>query len=244
MLNEAAILAAREAKKEIDMKDLEEAATKVKLGPQKKRIQTEEDRKITAYHEGGHALVAYYMPHMDAVHKISIIGRGLSLGHTLIPPALDRVHETKTRLEEQLATMLGGRAAEELIFSEMTTGAGDDIEKATQLARAMITDYGMSSMGPLNLGEDKGRSYYEMTTLSEGTKEKVDEEIKSMMLTAYKTAQKVIKAHKDKLDLVAAALMEKETLEADEFDDIMKGVIKTVPAATKKSTAKKPSKAD
>jgi cell division protease FtsH len=223
MLNEAAILAARDNKKEIDMLDIEEAATKVKLGPQKKRMQTEDDRRITAYHEGGHALVAYFSPHMDPVHKISIVGRGLSLGHTMIPPSQDRVHETKTRLLEQIATMLGGRAAEELIFKEMTTGAGDDIEKATQVARAMVIDYGMSNIGAINLGEDKGRSFYEMTTVSDEMKYKIDQEIKRIMDEGYKVAEKTLKENRPILDRVAAALMEKETLEGDEFDDIVKG---------------------
>src|SRR3989344_4551290 len=123
MLNEAAILVAREGHKEMTMKDIEEAATKVKLGPQKKRIQSELDRKMTAYHEVGHAVCTWAQPGMDPVHRISIVSRGMSLGHTLVPPAADRVHETKSRLLSQIAMMLGGRAAEELIFHEFTTGA-------------------------------------------------------------------------------------------------------------------------
>ncbi len=150
MLNEAAILAARLAKKAIDMADLEEAATKVKLGPEKKRLQSEDDRRMTAYHEAGHALVSWQMPHMDPVHRISIVSRGMSLGHTLMEN-IDRVHETKTRLIEQISVMLGGRAAEELVFNEITTGASDDIEKATQVARAMVMRFGMSSLGPTTL---------------------------------------------------------------------------------------------
>jgi cell division protease FtsH len=131
MLNEAAILAARLNKKAIDMSDLEEAATKVKLGPERKRLQTEEDRKMTAYHEAGHALVSWFMPGMDPVHRISIVSRGMSLGHTMMEPT-EHVHETKTHLLEQIAVMLGGRAAENLVFKEMTTGASDDIAKATE----------------------------------------------------------------------------------------------------------------
>src|SRR3989344_5957113 len=141
MLNEAAILAAREGKTKIDMVDLEEAATKVKLGPEKKRLQSDLDRKMTAYHEAGHAVVTRMLPHMDPVHRISIVSRGMSLGHTLIPPAADRLHETKSHLEEQIISMLGGRAAEELVFKEMTTGASNDIQNATAIAREMIVAF-------------------------------------------------------------------------------------------------------
>lgn len=236
MLNEAAILAARDSKKVIDMHDIEEAATKVKLGPQKKRLQTEDDRRITAYHEGGHAVVAYYMPHMDAVHKISIVGRGLTLGHTMIPPSQDRVHETKTRLIEQITAMLGGRAAEELIFHEMTTGAGDDIEKATQVARAMVVDYGMSELGPLNLGEDKQRAFYEATTVSENLRARIDTEIKRLIDSRYKEAQRILKEYKTKLDDVAAALVERETLEGDEFKSIMEKNHEKAKKTTTKSS--------
>lgn len=223
MLNEAAILAARLNKKAIDMKDLEEAATKVKLGPEKKRLQSDEDKKITAYHESGHALVSYYMPHMDPVHRISIVGRGLSLGHTLIPPAEDRVHETKTRLLEQISTMLGGRAAENLIFNEMTTGAADDIDKATQLARTMVIDYGMSELGPLSFDVQRTKMMiYDAPNLSEATQAKIDAEIKKIIDLSYQKAEQILKKNKKKLDQVATALLEKETLEQEEFQKIMK----------------------
>ena len=161
MLNEAAILAARLNKKAIDMKDLEEAATKVKLGPEKKRLQTEEDRRMTAYHEAGHAMVSWYMPHMDPVHRISIISRGMSLGHTMMEP-IERTHETEIHLLEQIAVMLGGRAAETLIFDTISTGASDDIAKATEVARAMVTRFGMSKLGPINLDTER-RMMYEPT---------------------------------------------------------------------------------
>ncbi|MEK9200860.1 MAG: ATP-dependent zinc metalloprotease FtsH, partial [Patescibacteria group bacterium] len=151
-LNEAAITAARESKKQIEMKDIEEAATKVKLGPQKKRTQTDDDKKMTAYHEVGHAVTTWAQDGMDPVHRISIVSRGMSLGHTLVPPSSDRVHETKTRLLSQITMMMGGRAAEELIFNEVTTGASNDIDKATAVARNMVMEYGMSSLGPINYG--------------------------------------------------------------------------------------------
>lgn len=220
MLNEAAILAARVGKKAIEMSHLEEAATKVKLGPEKKRLQTEDDKKITAYHESGHALVSHFMKHTDPVHRISIVGRGMSLGHTLIPPSQDRVHETKSRLLEQIATMLGGRVAEELIFSEMTTGAADDIEKATSLARTMVIQFGMSALGPINLTEDRNNPY-EAVTISNELQAKIDVEIRRIMDEAYKHAEKLLKTNKKALDAVAAELLKKETLESEEFEAIV-----------------------
>lgn len=231
MLNEAAILAARLGKKEIDMSDLEEAATKVKMGPEKRRMQSENDKKITAYHEGGHAVVSFFSPNADPVHRISIVGRGLSLGHTLIPPAQDRVHETKTRLLETIATMLGGRAAEELIFSEMTTGASDDIEKATDIARQMVVDYGMSSLGPINYDTERNRAYGEIAQLSQEMQAKIDDEVQKIMSQAYKIAQKILKDNRKKLDRVADTLLSIETLEGEEFKRIMDG-----RAPIKKST--------
>lgn len=221
MLNEAAILAARQNEKAITFKDIEEAATKVKLGPEKRRLQSEEDKRITAFHEGGHALVSYYNPHMDPVHRISIVSRGMSLGHTLIPPAQDRVHETKTRLLEQIAVALGGRVAEEMVFSEMTTGAANDFEASTRLARAMVIEYGMSDLGPINYDNDKARMYYETSTVSEEMQGKIDEEINKIIDTAYKKARAIIKEHMSDLEKVADALMEKETLEGEEFVKII-----------------------
>jgi cell division protease FtsH len=221
MLNEAAILAARLGKKKIDMSDIEEAATKVKLGPEKKRMQSEDDKKITAYHESGHALVSYFMPHADPVHRISIVGRGLSLGHTLIPPAQDRVHETKTRLLEQISTMLGGRAAEELIFSEMTTGAADDIEKATEVARTMVIEYGMSNLGPINYDFERARMFAEYSQISDVMQSKIDQEVREIIDQCYKNSQKILKQNKEKLDQVAEALLSRETLEGEQFEAIM-----------------------
>lgn len=221
MLNEAAILAARLNKTTIDMKDLEEAATKVKLGPERRRLQTDDDRKITAYHESGHAIVSYHMPHADKVHRISIVGRGLSLGHTLIPPEIDRVHETRSRLVEQISMMLGGRAAEELVFSEMTTGASDDIDKASQVARTMVVDYGMSDLGPISFDTER-RMMYDVSNISNEMQAKIDNETKKIIDEAYKVAVVILKKNKKKLDEVAEELVKVETLEGDEFDKIMK----------------------
>ncbi len=220
MLNEAAILAARLGKKAIDMKDLEEAATKVKLGPEKRRLQTEEDRRMTAYHEAGHALVSWYMPGMDPVHRISIVSRGMSLGHTMMEPT-EHVHETKTHLLEEIAVMLGGRAAENLIFKEMTTGASDDIAKATEVARTMVVEYGMSDLGPINLDSESRRNPYESVQVSPEMAARIDGQVKKITDEAYKNASDILKKLKDKLDLLASELLKRETLEAEDFAKIM-----------------------
>lgn len=215
MLNEAAILAARLSKKAIDMSDLEEAATKVKLGPEKRRLQSEEDKKMTAYHEAGHALVSWHMPHMDPVHRISIVSRGLSLGHTMMEPT-EHVHETKTHLLEQISVMLGGRAAENLVFKEMTTGASDDIAKATEVARTMVVEFGMSELGPINLDGER-RRFYEQTNISPDMAAKIDEQVKKITDDGYKTATTILIKLRKKLDILARELLKKETLESEEF---------------------------
>ncbi|MEK7526689.1 MAG: AAA family ATPase, partial [Patescibacteria group bacterium] len=228
MLNEAAIAAARDNKDAIEMTDIEEAATKVKLGPARKRLQRDEDKKITAYHEAGHAIVTHFLPLMDPVHRISIVARGMSLGHTLIPPAADRSHESRQRLTEQLAAMLGGRAAEEIIFGDITSGASNDIEKVTMVARAMVEEYGMSAvMGPVNWGPqssygDFGNvNYAESAPISQNMQEKVDAEVKRIVEAAYKVALEVLKKHKGSLKKVADALLDKENLDRDEFETIV-----------------------
>ncbi len=227
MLNEAAILAARENRSEITSKDIEEAATKVKLGPAKRKLQSEEDRKITAYHEAGHAVVTHFLPKTDPVQRISIVARGMSLGHTFIPPASDRTHDTKNRLLDQVAAMLGGRAAESIVFDEMTSGAASDIEQATRIARAMVTDFGMSDLGPVNLGaqydvDDLGRpQWFEPMQISQAMQEKVDNEIKRIVEEAYGRARVVLKSHRKELDKVASRLLEVETLDREEFEKIV-----------------------
>jgi cell division protease FtsH len=227
MLNEAAILTARENRGKIEMRDIEEAATKVKLGPAKKKLQSEEDRKLTAYHEAGHAIVCHSLPKMDPVHRISIVARGMSLGHTLIPPVADRTHETKSHLIEQITAMLGGRAAEETIFNEMTSGASNDIEMSTRLARAMVVDFGMSPLGPINLGPQTEYSefgvpeWYEPAQVSPYMQEKVDLEVKRIMDSCYKEALTLIKKNRSLINKVVDELLEKETLERDEFEKIV-----------------------
>ncbi len=228
MLNEAAILAARENKKEIDMKDIEEAATKVKLGPEKKRLQSDLDRKMTAYHEAGHAIVSYYSPNLDLVHRISIVSRGMALGYTLSPPEKDRLHETKSRLIEEIAMTMGGRAAEQLIFNEMTSGAANDIDQATRIARYMVMEFGMSDLGPVNFGPDRditewGKSLMDQNAISPETLGAIDREVKKFLDEGYKKAAELLKKHKKQLDKIAAELVKKETVESEEFEALMGG---------------------
>ena len=201
------------------MKDLEEAATKVKLGPEKKRLQSDEDRKMTAYHEAGHALVSWQMPHMDPIHRISIVSRGMSLGHTMMEP-IERTHETRTHLIEQIAVMLGGRAAENIIFNEMTTGAADDIAKATQVARAMVVQFGMSELGPMNLDGER-RMIYEPSEVSPEMAAKIDVQVKKITDECYDKAKQVLLKIRDKLDLLAGELLKKETLESEQFEKLI-----------------------
>ncbi|MBL7036642.1 ATP-dependent zinc metalloprotease FtsH [Candidatus Microgenomates bacterium] len=227
MLNEAAIYAARTGKSEITMEDIEEASTKVKLGPAKKRLQSKEDKKITAYHEGGHAIATHFTPNMDPVHRISIVARGMSLGHTLIPPAADRSHDTKTRLMGQIVAMLGGRVAEQEVFSEMTSGASNDIAQATRIARAMVIEWGMSSLGPINFGADSGlgdfgqMEWYKENTVSPAMQEKIDLEVKKIIDTGYKEAEKLVIKHRKLLDKVAEKLIKIETIDRGQFEKIV-----------------------
>lgn len=221
MLNESAIHAARGHKEKIEMADVEEAATKVKLGPEKKRLQTEFDRKITAYHEAGHGIVTHFQPNMDPVHRISIVSRGLSLGYTLIPPAKDRLHETKTHLLERIASIMGGRAAEEIVFNEVTTGAANDFNQSTRIAKAMVIEFGMSALGPVNYGAyndvTEWSTGYEQNTISENTLNKIDVEVKKIIDEAYTLAKNLINTNRDKLDKVAEELLKKESLDDEEF---------------------------
>jgi len=226
MLNEAAILAARTGKKAIDSLDIEEAATKVKLGPQRKRMQSEEERKMTAYHEGGHAVVAHFLPHVDPVHRISIVARGMTGGHTLVPPSVDRYTETKTRLLERIATLLGGRAAEDLIFGEFTTGASSDLEIASTLAREMVTEFGMSDLGPTIFAPRAQFGTWPMmpgdsAQVSPELAAKIDKEVARFIDAGYKKAKELLVRQRVKLDKVAAALLEKETLDRDDFEKLV-----------------------
>ncbi|EKD80500.1 MAG: hypothetical protein ACD_40C00074G0008, partial [uncultured bacterium] len=227
MLNEAAILIARENRSEITFDDIEEAATKVKMGPTKKRIQTEEDRKMTAYHEAGHALVTHFLTHTDPVHRISIVSRGRALGFTLIPPAADKYQETRTELLEEICTLLGGRAAEILVYNDLTAGASSDIDKVTRTARAMVVDYGMSPLGPIDFGPQEGlsewgRNYMEPTDVSDAKRSEIDDEVKRIVNACERTTMEILKKERKTMDKVVAALMKTESLERDEFEKIVK----------------------
>ncbi|OGY10103.1 MAG: cell division protein FtsH [Candidatus Blackburnbacteria bacterium RIFCSPHIGHO2_01_FULL_44_64] len=238
MLNEAAILAAREDRKEVETRDINEAATKVKLGPARKRLQSEDDKKITAYHEAGHALVNHAMPNLDPVDRISIVARNESLGQTYAPPEVDRVHETKTRILQAITMMLGGRVAEELVFDEMTTGASNDIDRATDLARRMVIDFGMSALGPINWGpyydtDSMGRPRsMDPVSVSQTVQDKVDVEIGKIISGCYKDAQRIVKNERKMMDRVVDALMVKETLDREEFE----GIVGKKPQIKKKAS--------
>ncbi len=226
MLNEAAIHAARAGQEKISMEDIEEAATKVKLGPEKKRLQSDLDKKLTAYHEAGHAIVSHFLLYTDPVHRISIVSRGMALGYTLIPPAKDKLHETKSHLLEQIAVMMGGRAAEELIFNELTTGAANDFDQATKIAKSMVIEYGMSELGPINFGPtidvtEWGKSYMEQNTVSQEVLAKIDSEVKKIINDGYEKAKRILLEKKEYLEKVSETLIKQENLDQDEFEKIV-----------------------
>ena len=230
MLNEAAIKAAREGKDTINFADIEDAATKVKLGPEKKRMQSKNEREMTAYHEAGHAIVTHFLTRTDPVHRISIVSRGQALGYTLIPPAVDKYQHTKTELLEEICTLLGGRGAEMLIYNELTAGASSDIDKVTRIARAMIVDYGMSSLGPLDFGPSEdvsswGRTYLEPSDVSEAKKSEIDREMHKIVKACEVTTAKILKSKRKIMDEIVKVLLVKESLEREEFEKIV-GVTK------------------
>jgi cell division protease FtsH len=224
VLNEAALLAAREEKKVISNLQIDEAIDRVMAGPQRKsRIMSDEERRVTAYHEAGHALVAHALPHTDPVHKITIMPRGRALGYTMVLPDDDKYSTTRNQLLDQLAYSLGGRAAEELIFHDPSTGASNDIEKATALARAMVTQYGMTeAIGAIKLGSDAsepfmGRDYGHQRDYSENVAAKVDSEIRKLIENAHQEAFDILVANRVTLDAMVLQLLEKETLNKEEI---------------------------
>ena len=233
MLNEAAIAVAREERSEVSLEDIEEASLKVKLGPSKKRLQDEYERQITAYHEAGHAVLAHVLPYSDPVHRISIVSRGRALGFTFTPPERDRLQTTKSELLDQIVEMLGGRAAEQFKFNEQTAGASSDIKKATQLARSMVVEYGMSELGPMNFGpqyenQDYNKVWGQPYEISDRLQEKVDQEIQRILQQAKDKSMSLIKKYQDQLDRVSEKLLEVETLDRDEFEQLM-GMDKSKP---------------
>jgi len=227
MLNEAAILAARLGQKKIRAADLEESATKVELGPERKRLQSDEERRMSAYHEAGHAVVSHSLPHTDPVHRVSIVSRGQALGFTMITPQRDRYNQTKTELLQRVTVLLGGRAAEEARFGEMTIGAGSDLERANRIARAMVAEYGMSELGPLAFsfkGPVNGWPYSPQegrVEYSEKMAGKIDEQVGKIIEECFEKAKKILSEKREKLDLVAEELVKKETIEGEEFKRLM-----------------------
>ena len=229
VLNEAALLAARRNYKEIGMKEIEDAMVKVTMGPEKKtRVRSEKENRLVAYHEAGHAVVSRYLPTQDPVHQISIIPRGMAGGYTMYRPTEDKSFMSKTEMEENIVSLLGGRVAEALILNDISTGASNDIERASQIARNMVTKYGMSEkVGTVMFGGGEGevflgRDFAQTKDYSEETAALIDEEVKRIVQTAYEKAVKILTEHVDKLHAVAGVLMEKEKIEGEEFNNIFK----------------------
>ena len=227
VLNEAALLAARRNLKEIHEKEIEDAMVKVTMGPEKTtRVRSEKEKKLVAYHEAGHAVVSKFLPTQDAVHEISIVPRGMAGGYTMYQPTEDKSFMSKTEMIEQIISLLGGRASEELILDDISTGASNDIERATKIARAMVTKYGMSDrIGPMALGAGQeevflGRDFAQSKEYSEETAGVIDEEVKAVIDTAYRNAEEILRRNIDKLHAVAGVLLEKEKIDGDEFEAI------------------------
>jgi cell division protease FtsH len=228
LLNEAALLAARENKSQIEMVDCEEAIDRVIAGPERRsRVISHREKEIVAYHEGGHALVGKLLPNADPLHKITIIPRGMALGYTMQLPTEDRFLLAKGEIVDRITVLLGGRVSEELIFHEVTTGAQDDLQKATNLARKMVTEYGMSAkLGPLALGRKHeqvflGRDIMEERNYSEEVASQIDAEVRAIVDACYANAYHLLETNIDKLHRLAEALLEKETVEADEVDRLL-----------------------
>ena len=228
LVNEAALFAARRNKRSVDMKDFEDAKDKIYMGPERKSaVMREEERRNTAYHESGHAVVAKVLPKADPVHKVTIMPRGMALGVTWQLPEHDRVNLYKDRMLEELAILFGGRAAEEVFLNSMSTGASNDFERATKMARDMVTRYGMSdSLGTMVYVDTESESIFGRTnskTVSELTQQKVDAEIRSLIDSQYALAKSILENNRDKVEAMVTALLEWETIDAEQINDIMEG---------------------
>jgi cell division protease FtsH len=236
VVNEAALLAARFSRSEIGMHELEEAIDRVLAGPERRsRVISEKEKKVIAYHEAGHALVSHALPNADPVHKVSIVSRGRALGYTLTLPTEDRFLVTRSELIDELAMLLGGRVAEEIVFDEPTTGAQDDIQRCTRIAKSMVTEFGMSRLGPLALGQTEsqpflGRDFGHVQDYSNDVAAKIDEEVRRLVEEAHDEAHEILTKYRDKLDLMVERLLEKESLEKEEVSEILAEVAKQSPA--------------
>jgi cell division protease FtsH len=250
-MNEAAILAARRNKKSVGMKELEQSIEKVMMGPERKsRVLSKKEKEITAFHESGHAIVGHLLPNCDPVHKVSIVSRGMALGVTWFLPEEDKHLYPRSKFEDELASLMGGYVAEKLTFGEMTTGASNDLQRATNIARKMVTEYGMSSLGPVIFGEKNnevflGRDFGHVKNYSEEIAAKIDEEIKKIIDIAYKNAESLLTKHEKILKNIANELIKKETLSSDEFKKFFQDIKvpkKTNYATTSSKAASKQSK--
>lgn len=230
LVNEAALLAARHGRKVIDMTELEEGIMRVIAGPEKKsRLISEKEKAVTAYHEMGHAMVGHFLENTDPVHKISVVSRGQALGYTISLPTEDKFLTTKAELEDNLAMTLGGRAAEEVVFGEITTGAANDLEKSTGVAKSMVMRYGMSEeLGPRVLGHNQampflGREFSQEPDYSEEVARQIDAEIRRIIEEAHERARQILRDHREQLDRIALILIQRETIEREEFEALLDG---------------------
>ena len=230
LVNEAALLAARQGKREIDHLQLEEGIMRVIAGPEKKtRVMSEKERRVTAFHEMGHALVAHYLDNTDPVHKISVISRGQALGYTISLPTEDKFLTTRAELSDTMAMTLGGRAAEEIVFGEVTTGASNDLEKVTATAKQMVMRFGMSEkLGPRVFGHDHGqpflgREFSSEPDYSDEIAREIDDEIRRIVEEAHQAARAVLEEHRDKLDVTSEILLRRETIEREQFIELLEG---------------------
>jgi len=230
MLNESALLAARKGKNNIEMSDVEEAMVKVMLGPEKRsRVISDEEKKLTAYHEAGHAIVSRFLKNHDTVHQISIIPRGSAGGYTMYRPNEDKSYHSKKEMEEHIVSLLGGRVAEKLVLDDISTGASSDLDRATKIARAMVMQYGMSDkLGPLTFGVNQeevflGRDFNNQRNYSEKVAAEIDEEVRNIVIKGYNEAQRILNENIDKLHTTAKILLEKEKIDAKEFNEIFEG---------------------
>ncbi len=229
VLNEAALLSARRNLPEIGMKEIEDAMVKVTMGPEKRtRVRSDKENKLVAYHEAGHAVVSRFLPTQDAVHQISIVPRGMAGGYTMYRPTEDKSFMSKSEMQENIISLLGGRVAEKLVLDDISTGASNDIERATKIARDMVTKYGMSDrIGTITLGQNQeevflGRDFAQSKEYSEETAAIIDEEVKKIIDFAYRAAAEILQANIDKLHAVAGVLLEKEKIDGDEFEAIFR----------------------
>ena len=227
VMNEASLLAARRNKAEINMQEVEDAMVKVTMGPEKRsRVRSDKENKLVAFHEAGHAVVSHYLPTQDMVHQISIVPRGMAGGYTMYRPDEDKNFMSKVEMEESIIGLLGGRVAESIVLDDISTGASNDIERASKIARDMVTKYGMSeNLGTITFGSGQeevflGRDWTQTRNYSEETSAKIDEEVKKIIDTAYNRAKEILTMHSDKLHRVANILLEKEKIDGEEFDSI------------------------